>query len=176
MTAAEPSDVTARSNGVTRRAAARNGLGAVSATRDADAAVTALYAAHYQSLVRLAALLVLDTHAAEELVQDSFVALHRGWRWLAGRDQALWYLRQSVVNRSRSARRRAPRGSPHCPSAVVTAMRTLPLRQREAFVLRYYAGLSDSAAARMMGVSTSAVQRHTTQAISSLRDVLERPA
>jgi RNA polymerase sigma factor (sigma-70 family) len=55
-------------------------------------------------------------------------------------------------------------------------MQTLPLRQREAFVLRYYAGLSDSAAARMMGVSTSAVHRHTTQAISSLRDVLERPA
>jgi DNA-directed RNA polymerase specialized sigma24 family protein len=175
MTAAEPSDVTGRSNGVTRRAAARNGLGAVSAARDADAAVTALYAAHYQSLVRLAALLVLDTGTAEELVQDSFVALHRGWRWLAGRDQALWYLRQSVVNRSRSARRRAPQGPAHCP-AVVAAMQTLPLRQREAFVLRYYAGLSDSAAARMMGVSTSAVQRHTTQAISSLRHVLDRPA
>jgi DNA-directed RNA polymerase specialized sigma24 family protein len=176
MTAAEPSEVTGRSSGVTRRAAVRNGLGAASAERDADAAVTALYAAHYQSLVRLAALLVLDTSAAEELVQDSFVALHRGWRRLAGRDQALWYLRQSVVNRSRSARRPAPTGSVPCPPAVMAAMQALPLRQREAFVLRYYAGLSDSAAARMMGVSTSAVQRHTTQAISSLRGVLERPA
>ena len=176
MTAAEPSDVAGRSTDVTRRAAARNGLGAVPAAPDADAAVTALYAAHYQSLVRLAALLIPDTGMAEELVQDSFVALHRGWRWLARRDQALWYLRQSVVNRSRSARRRAPPGSAQCPSAVVAAMQTLPLRQREAFVLRYYAGLSDSAAARMMGVSTSAVQRHTTQAISSLHGVLERPA
>jgi DNA-directed RNA polymerase specialized sigma24 family protein len=176
MTAAEPSEVTGHSSGVTRRAAARDGLGSVSAERDADAAVTALYAAHYQSLVRLAALLVLDTGTAEELVQDSFVALHRGWRWLAGRDQALWYLRQSVVNRSRSPRRHARQSSAPCPSAVVAAMQTLPLRQREAFVLRYYAGLSDSAAARMMGVSTGAVQRHTTQAISSLRGVLEPPA
>ena len=176
MTAAEPSDVAGRSTEVTRRAAARNGLGAVSAARDADAAVTALYAAHYQSLVRLAALLILDTGMAEELVQDSFVALHRGWRWLAGRDQALWYLRQSVVNRSRLARRRGPLGSAQRPSAVVAAMQTLPPRQREAFVLRYYAGLSDAAAARMMGVSTSAVQRHTTQAISSLHGALERPA
>jgi len=175
MTAAEPSEVTGRSSGVTRRAAARTRLSSVSAGRDADAAVTALYAAHYQSLVRLAALLVLDTHAAEELVQDSFVALHRGWRRLAGRDQALWYLRQSVVNRSRSARRQASQGPGQCPPAVVAAMQTLPLRQREAFVLRYYAGLSDSAAARLMGVSTNAVQRHTTQAISSLRGVLERP-
>jgi len=175
MTAAEPSDVTGRSSSVTRRAAARNGLGSVSAERDADAAVTALYAAHYRSLVRLAALLVLDTHAAEELVQDSFVALHRGWRRLAGRDQALWYLRQSVVNRSRSVRPQAPQGSAPCPPPVMAAMQTLPLRQREAFVLRYYAGLSDSAAARMMGVSANAVQRHTTQAISSLRSVLEPP-
>jgi DNA-directed RNA polymerase specialized sigma24 family protein len=172
MTAAEPGDVVGRSNGVTRRAAAREGLGPVSAERDADAAVTALYAAHYRSLVRLAALLVLDTHAAETVVQDSFVALHRGWRSLAGRDQALWYLRQSVVNRSRSVRRHAPQGSAQCPLAVVAAMQTLPLRQREAFVLRYYAGLSAAAAARMMGVSTNAVQRHTTQAISSLRGTL----
>jgi DNA-directed RNA polymerase specialized sigma24 family protein len=176
MTAAEPGEVAGRSGGVTRRAAARDRLGAaVSAERDADAAVTALYAAHYQSLVRLAALLVLDKGTAEELVQDSFVALHRGWRRLAGHDQALWYLRQSVVNRSRSVRRHVPQGSVTCPPAVVAAMQTLPLRQREAFVLRYYAGLSDSAAARMMGVSTSAVQRHTTQAISSLRGVLEPP-
>ena len=176
MTAAEPGDVAGRFRGVMRRAAARTGLGAAPAELDADAAVTALYAAHYESLVRLAALLVMDTGTAEELVQDSFVALHRGWRWLAGRDQALWYLRQSVVNRSRSVRRHPAQGSAQCPSAVVAAMQTLPLRQREAFVLRYYAGLSDSAAARMMGVSTSAVQRHTTQAISSLRGVLERPA
>jgi DNA-directed RNA polymerase specialized sigma24 family protein len=175
MTAAEPGDVAGRSSGVIRRAAARAGLGPVPAERDADAALTALYAAHYRSLVRLAALLVLDTGTAEEVVQDSFVALHRGWRWLAGRDQALWYLRQSVLNRSRSVRRHPPQGSAQRPSAVVAAMQTLSLRQREAFVLRYYAGLSAAAAAQMMGVSTSAVQRHTSQAISSLRSVLERP-
>ena len=175
MTAAEPGDVAGRSSGVTRRAAARDGLGPVPAERDADAALTALYTAHYRSLVRLAALLVLDTGTAEEVVQDSFVALHRGWRCLADRDRALWYLRQSVVNRSRSAGRHAQQGSPRRPSAVAAAMQALPLRQREAFVLRYYAGLSASAAARMMGVSTSAVQSHTAQAISSLRSALERP-
>jgi DNA-directed RNA polymerase specialized sigma24 family protein len=174
MAEAEPGDGAARSNDVNSRAAACGGLGPAPAGRDADAALTALYTAHYRSLVRLAALLILDTGTAEEVVQDSFVALHRGWRWLAGRDQALWYLRQSVVNRSRSARRHAPQGSAQRPSAVVAAMQALPLRQREAFVLRYYAGLSASAAARMMGVSTSAVQRHTARAISSLGSVLDR--
>ena len=68
----------------------------------ADEAVTHLYAAHYRSLVRLAALLLRDASAAEEVVQDSFVAMHGAWRRLADPDRALAYLRQSVVNRSRS--------------------------------------------------------------------------
>ncbi|HEY7881671.1 MAG TPA: SigE family RNA polymerase sigma factor, partial [Streptosporangiaceae bacterium] len=46
---------------------------------DADRAVTVLYAAHYRSLVRLSALLLRDVATAEEVVQDSFVAMHDGW-------------------------------------------------------------------------------------------------
>ena len=42
---------------------------------DADRALTVLYGAHYPPLVRLASLLVQDTATAEEVVQDSFVAL-----------------------------------------------------------------------------------------------------
>ena len=72
---------------------------------DADRAVTALYSSHYRSLVRLAALLVRDVATAEEVVQDSFVAMHGGWRRLRDSDKALSYLRQSVVNRSRSVLR-----------------------------------------------------------------------
>ncbi|MGH3193707.1 MAG: SigE family RNA polymerase sigma factor, partial [Streptosporangiaceae bacterium] len=41
----------------------------------ADRAVTELYSLHYRALVRLAALLVRDTPTAEEVVQDSFVAM-----------------------------------------------------------------------------------------------------
>ncbi len=124
---------------------------------DADRAVTKLYTTHYRSLVRLAALLVRDVATAEEVVQDSFVAMHSGWRRLRDSDKALSYLRQSVVNRSRSvlrhrivADRNAAKPAPDMPSAehdaivllersaVVTALRTLPPRQREALVLRYY--------------------------------------
>src|SRR5437773_11637553 len=48
----------------------------------ADRAVTELYSLHYRALVRLAALLVRDTPTAEEVVQDSFVAMHGGWQRL----------------------------------------------------------------------------------------------
>ncbi len=78
---------------------------AVPADWDADGAVTALYSTHYRSLVRLAALLLRDVATAEEVVQDSFVAMHGSWRRLRDSDKALSYLRQSVVNRSRSVRR-----------------------------------------------------------------------
>jgi RNA polymerase sigma-70 factor (sigma-E family) len=155
---------------------------------DADRAVTKLYCLHYWSLVRLAAFRVGDVATAEELVQDSFVAVYTSWRRLRDRNHALSYLRQSVVNRSRSVlRHRAvvnkipPELAPDMPaaeqqviirldhSALVSALQALPIRQREVLVLRYYADLSQSQTASAMGISTSGVRRHTARALSSLR-------
>jgi RNA polymerase sigma factor (sigma-70 family) len=178
---------------VGRPGAAHAAAGSRSVERDADAAVAALYAAHYRSLVAFAALLVADGGAAEVVVQDSFVALHRGWRLVGragpGDDQALSYLRQCVLNRSRAARRRrVPRGTDamaqrQAPapgavpgqerSAALAALHALPPREREVLALQHYAGLSASQTARMLGTSTSAVQRRTAQAMASLRGVLE---
>ena len=84
--------------------------------RSADHAVTELYSVHHQALLRLAALLVRDAQIAEEVVRESFVAMHRSWPRLPELDRdpgaALAYLRQAVVSRSRSVlrHRSAPRG------------------------------------------------------------------
>jgi RNA polymerase sigma-70 factor (sigma-E family) len=160
---------------------------------DADQAVTALYSAHYRSLVRLATLLVRDVATAEEVVQDAFVAMHGAWRRLRDPNKALSYLRQSVVNRSRSVLRHravlekyAPEGLPDEPSAengaiaelersaVVKALNTLPARQREALVLRYYGDLSEADIASTMGISRGAVKSHTARGMAALRSVLEQ--
>ena len=74
--------MSARPMHVTETLVADTALGSVPADWDADRAVTALYSTHYRSLVRLAALLVRDVATAEEVVQDSFVAMHGGWRRL----------------------------------------------------------------------------------------------
>jgi len=58
-------------------------------------------------------------------------------------------------------------------SAVITALRTLPPRQREALVLKYYADLSDAQTAAAMGISQGAVKSHTARALAALRSVLE---
>src|SRR5262249_27106459 len=139
--------------------------------RDAGRAVTALYDEHYPSLVRLAVLLVSDVATAEEVVQDSFVALHVSWRRLRGNNAALSYLRKSVVNRSRSGLRHAigadqtpPQAAWAVPSAeqqaiaaledsaVISALRALPARQREVLIMAHYAGLSEAQIAEVMGI------------------------
>jgi len=169
-------------------AAETNSLAKLPSPRpDAGSAVTTLYHRHYRSLVRLAALLVQDTDAAEALVQDSFVAMHSAWRRFADTDGALAYLYQAVVTRSRSALRHrmtadkilptlvpgTPGASPPAlteleRSALVLALRTLAPRQREAVVLMYYAGLPDAQIASAMRISQGAVKIHTNQAMSSL--------
>lgn len=189
----EPDGVVTRPIDVTETLVA-NGLTAAPPLEwDADRAVTAIYSEHYRSLVRLAAFLVRDNATAEEVVQDSFVAMHGAWRRLRDTDKALSYLRQSVVNRSRSVLRHrivvdknTPKPPPDMPSAehgaiiqlersaVVTALRALPERQREALVLRYYGDMSEAQIASVMGISRGAVKSHTARAMSALRTVLER--
>jgi RNA polymerase sigma-70 factor (sigma-E family) len=191
----EPDGVVTRPIDVTETLVADAGLAAAPLEWDADRAVTTIYSEHYRSLVRLAAFLVRDTATAEEVVQDSFVAMHGAWRRLRDTDKALSYLRQSVVNRSRSVLRHrmvvdknTPKPPPDMPSAehgaitllersaVVSALRALPDRQREALVLRYYGDLSEAQIASVMGISRGAVKSHTARAMSALRSVLERDA
>ena len=152
-----------------------------------------LYSTHYQALVRLATLLVRDVATAEEVVQDAFVAMCGGWQRLGDAEKALAYLRQAVVNRSRSVlRHRTGTGDnpqqalPDTPGAghgalglleqavARAALRGLPGRQREAIVLRYDAGLSEDEIAAAMGISRGAVNSHTARGLSALRAALDQ--
>jgi RNA polymerase sigma-70 factor (sigma-E family) len=162
---------------------------------NAELAVIELYSIQYKSLVRLAAMLVRDISTAEEVVQDAFIAMHDGWHRLKDADKALAYLRQAVVNRSRSVLRHrlvveknAPKPAPDMPSAehgalallersaVIAALRDLPERQREAIVLRYYADLSEAEIAATMRISRGAVKSHTARGMASLKAALEQDA
>jgi RNA polymerase sigma-70 factor (sigma-E family) len=139
-------------------------------------------------MVRLAAFLVGDVATAEELVQDSFVAVYTSWRRLRDRNRAVPYLRQSVVNRSRSVlRHRAvvnkipPELAADMPAAeqeviirldqhaLVSALQALPIRQREVLVLRYYADMPESQIASALGISRGAVRSQASRAMSALR-------
>ncbi len=158
---------------------------------DADAAVEQLYAAHWRQLVRLATMLVHDQAAAEDLVQDAFVAMHGRWSRLRDPDKALAYLRQAVVNRSRSALRHRVVVDRHLRSAtaedatvdgpgvagsrrdaVLAALARLSERQREVLVLRYYLDFSEAQIADALGISRGAVKAHAHRGSAALRDLL----
>jgi RNA polymerase sigma-70 factor (sigma-E family) len=159
---------------------------------DADTAVEELYAAHYRRLVRLSVLLVRDLETAEEVVQDAFVAMHGRWRTLKDPEKGLAYLRQTVVNRSRSVLRhrgvearyvvpavRHLHGADEAAlvserrAAVLDALRALPERQREVLALRYYLDLSEADIAQTLGISRGAVKSHASRGVAALRSLME---
>src|ERR1700728_660453 len=193
----EPDDGVARPTNVTETLVASTALPkafrAPAVAWSADRAVTELYASHYRGLVRLASFLVRDTPTAEEVVQDAFIAMADGWQRLRDAEKALAYLRQAVVNRSRSVLRhrtvvdknmqKAPPDMPSAEhgalaqlerSAVVDALRKLPERQREAIVRRYYADFSEAEIAAAMKISRGAVKSHTARGMAALRAALEQ--
>jgi RNA polymerase sigma-70 factor (sigma-E family) len=154
--------------------------------------VTALYAEHALGLVRLAVIMLGDQAAAEDVVQDAFLGLYRRWDSLPDASHPLSYVRASVLNgcrsalRARSRRRRGPVFSqPPAESAearallseehrsVVTAIRGLPARQREALLLRYYLDMSEDEIARTMGVSRGTVKSATSRALAAVGRILK---
>lgn len=162
----------------------------------ADALLTGLWVRDRAALVRLSALLLSDPAGAEDVVQEAYVRACAAGRSLRDESSASAYLRRTVVNLARSegrhrtvVRRHAERAgrepAADVPSAeaaaldrvrnarVVVALNTLGRRQREAIVLRYFGGLTESAAAAAMGVSIGAVKSYCSRGLAALGPMLE---
>jgi RNA polymerase sigma factor (sigma-70 family) len=105
----------------------------------------------------------------------------------------LAYARAAVLNGCNSAHRRmatARRNAPRLAGPVVSApdtatvladrsevmpaLRSLPRRQREVLVLRYYAGLDTAEIAATLRIGVSAVRSTTSRALAELARVLGR--
>jgi RNA polymerase sigma-70 factor (sigma-E family) len=167
---------------------------------DPDVAITELYHAHWHRLVRLAWLLLRDQLAAEDVVQDAFVATHRSWASIRDGGRVVGYLQTAVVNGCRSVQRHnvvvdrqnardaAAADAPGRDSlgsaeahvlqgaerdAVLEALRTLPARQREVLVLRYYGGLSEAQIAQSLDISPGAVKTHAHRGLTALRHTID---
>jgi RNA polymerase sigma-70 factor (sigma-E family) len=156
-----------------------------------EAAIASLFTGHYTRLVRVATVLLSEPWTAEDVVQDAFVGLYRGWDRLRSPEAAAGYLHRSVVNAARSqlrrrvvARRYEPAAPPDEVSAedtalarwrggpLVAALRALPSREREVVLLRYYLDLSERQAADTLGISIGAVKAYGSRGLAALRNVL----
>ena len=169
---------------------------AADAAPRARQAVTALYQAHALGLTRLAVVMLSDRAAAEDVVQEAFCGLYRRWNQLSDTDKALSYVRSSVINGCRTVLRRRLRqrgvdpltGDQPGESAeavaliseehqeVLAAMRRLPVRQREAVVLRFYLDLGEEEIAASMRVTRGTVKSTTSRALAALGKMLGEQA
>lgn len=147
-----------------------------------------LFYGHAARMVRLAALLGADD--PENVAQEAFVRLYQAWD--RARDPVS-YVQRTVVNLVRGrhrhlhvVRRKQPPPEPPAASAeeavvirdehreLLRAVDRLPVRRREALVLRYWMDLSDAEAGAVMGVSPTTVKSHVSRALRELADSLEK--
>jgi RNA polymerase sigma factor (sigma-70 family) len=127
----------------------------------ADEAVAALYRAQALRLTRLAYVMLGDRGLAEDIVREAFAGLRRRRRRLSDPAKAVFYLRSSVLSDCRTVLRRSSAArsltlvdigegplsavasaeasalSAQERRAVMSAIRRLPARQREALALRF---------------------------------------
>ena len=159
---------------------------------DADALVADLFASEGRSLVRLASIFCDDTNAAEDLVQEAFIRLHRSAHRIRDPERAPAFLRSIVINLARDHNRRGLMSLRHRSSMVqpsstehvehdaldaadrqlLDALRQLPDRQRSCLVLRYYLELSESETADTLDISKNSVKTHCRRGLAALESML----
>ena len=171
--------------------------GALSTTEgavDADALVAEMFTREGASLVRLARLFCDDRNAAEDLVQEAFIRLHRSAGSIRDLDRAPAFLRSIVLNLARDHNRRGlmslrhrntarpalvqPEPGDHAmadeeSATVFAALRSLPERQRACLVLRFYQELSIAEVADTLHISKNSVKTHCRRGLASLEKRLE---
>jgi RNA polymerase sigma-70 factor (sigma-E family) len=170
----------------------RPGAESADSAGSAETAVAGLFAARYPELVRLAGLLGADD--PEDIAQEAFARLLRSYGSLRNADAALAYVRATVCNLTRNRRRhlrvarlRTPAEHPaDVPSSeqavllqeeqreVIAALAALPARRREAIVLRYWLGLSETEIAEAMGIAAGTVKSQVSRGLTALGKTLEK--
>ena len=169
--------------------------GPAAATIDADALVADLFTRESRALVRLASIFCDDKDAAEDLVQEAFIRLHRSAHRIDHPERAPAFLRSIVINLARDHNRRGLMSLRHRSSMVrpsstehvehdaidaadrqlLDALRRLPDRQRSCLVLRFYLELSESETADTLGISKSSVKTHCRRGLAMLESLLPTP-
>lgn len=165
---------------------------------DGDAAAFgALFDRYWTSLVVSAERMLLRRDAAKDIVQEAFVQVWRNrssWRPTGSVKGYLWRItRNLALNEQRRQRTRkgwAERNAGEDPTSgslpgpaelfeaealraeVEEAVRSLPARRREVFVLARFEGLSYEEIAEAMGISPQTVANQMSAALAALREAL----
>jgi RNA polymerase sigma-70 factor (ECF subfamily) len=162
--------------------------------RGSDDALTLIYEKYLDRMLTLALGLLNDAAAAEDVVQDVFVAFAQSRRNFRVRGSLSGYLATSVVNRvrdyQRRRRRQAGRDATSCASTeppgpdqavilseqaklLAQAIAGLPEEQREVVLLRLKAGMKFREIAKLQQTSVNTVLSRYRYGLERLRSLLD---
>ena len=150
-------------------------------------------AAHADSLIRAAYLMVGDRGDAEDIVQECMLRLARKWPRVRKMDNPGAYARKVMVNlvldgRHKRARRTLelattapetawisdqPAASLDARADLIWALGRLSPRHRAVVVLRYFCDLGEAEVATILGCSVGTVKSSASRALTQLRLALE---
>jgi RNA polymerase sigma factor (sigma-70 family) len=157
----------------------------IAGARTGGADLERLIVAVWPEAYRIAFGILRDRGLAEDAAQEAAAAIARSLHALNDPNRFQSWCYRIAANEALSAARRQPRtrsldavsepGVSFDRSDALdlyAALRTLPLVQRAAIVLHYYAGLDSGEAARAMGMPRSTVRFHLMLARRRLRKAL----
>ncbi len=162
-------------------------------------ALCRIYEKYKDNLLRLATALLNDTNAAEDIVQDVFVAFAQSAGKLKLSGNLKNYLATCVANRVRNwnrARKLQESANPNEAESAVSsskrpeqwvicneefrqlnnALSQLPYEQRETIILHAQGGMKFKAIAELQDVSINTVQSRYRYGLDKLRSILDTEA
>jgi RNA polymerase sigma factor (sigma-70 family) len=151
------------------------------------AAFEGFYREHLARVVRACALVLLDRSAAEDVAAEAFARLWSKWGQIEDEDHAGGFVFKTAMRlsakRARARRREVLSPAPEKGGVddvartldrdeVMGALAGLPVRQRQAVVLRDWAGFETREVAGMLGAGESTVRVHLARGREALRRTL----
>lgn len=141
--------------------------------------------AMWHRLVRAGVLLGADRHAAEDLAQVTLARCFASWSRVSRADDIESYVHKMLINAHTSSRRRrwwGERAEADLPEAelpsheqgvtesesLCSALRRLPLGQRQVIVLRYFVDLTETQTADALRISRGTVKSRASRALGAL--------
>lgn len=147
---------------------------------------------HTEHLLRLAYFYVQSWEAAEDIVQESFIAFYEKAAQYKGEASVKNYVRKIVINRCHDYLRRKKRRQLFLPfkhvksaeqevvlstekSTLLHAVMQLNEKHREAIILYYFEELSTVQIAGLLGLNESTVRSRLKRARDELKGYLDEP-
>ena len=155
-----------------------------------SASFTAFVEEYRAELVRVAGRIAVDSAEAEDVVQDTLVALWRHWQRRPPRDPPAYAFRAVTLNaikRRMRRRRLAPldavddppdrptAAEPLDPLELELAIARLPATQQVVVRMRFYLGLSLVQIGRSLSISSNTAASRCRYALAALRKALGGP-